>query len=136
MAMTSARYRGYDDITSVKVNTCDQYKKQADIKYSMVPRVWSSLNSYERDDVTLVGDLEINDIEWLNLVIRNWSGSLSVTVYIDVKDEGHLAILRQLHMEYPVLMNRVNLDIHLVAKAGVSIVSHCSLNMGWGSQLD
>lgn len=70
------------------------------------------------DDVTLVTQLTVDRIYLLHLLVEYWSGPISLAIYVEV---DQLSTLKREVLSYPSIIDRNNVDVHIVLATGVSL---------------
>ena len=110
-------YVGYQ--RQMNLRTCSIYNADAEHKRFVIPSIWKNYLSVKLDDITFVTQLSFNRFYLIELIAKQWSGPLSIAIYVQV---DHLPSFEKVFLTYPSLVDRDNLDIHLVLASGVSIV--------------
>ena len=98
---------------------CRHYASDAKRKRFAVTSLWKDYLDVKYYDVTMIMQLTVDRIKLLNLHVENWSGPMSVTLYVKVDE------LRELEESLTTttsVLHRDNVDIHLVVKTGVTIL--------------
>ena len=105
--------------TSNGRDICDVYDEDAKHRRFFVPSVWKEYLSVESDDITLVTQLSFNRFYLIDLLIKHWSGPLSITIYVNTEQ---LQVFGGALATHPTLLERENrsIDFHIVMESGVS----------------
>ena len=96
---------------------CDHFDAEAKLRRYFVPAIWKNFMNIEPDDVTFVAHLTLDRFSLLNLIMKQWSGPLSLAIYL--KADELLDFVMSVGNNTSVLL-RNNVDIHLVLASGVS----------------
>ena len=72
-------------------------------------------------DITMVSQLTLDRINLLNVHASHWTGPMSVTVYVERK---HLPELGSVLSLMDPVLQRSNIDLHIVLKEGVGILTY------------
>ena len=102
-----------------KENICGYYVKDGQLNRYYLPTVWKNHVKVNVDDITLATQLSLSQFHLVELHIKQWSGPMSITIYINVTE---LKSIKQIFLEYNSILKRKNIDIHLVLAEGVCIV--------------
>ena len=102
--------------TSNGRDICDVYDEDAKHRRFFVPSVWKEYLSVESDDITLVTQLSFNRFYLIDLLIKHWSGPLSITIYVNTEQ---LQVFGGALATHPTLLERENIDFHIVMESGV-----------------
>lgn len=102
---------------------CERYNAEARESKIHLANVWKTVSKNDTttdtttDTVTLVTQMGEERLEVIDRVLQNWPGPVSVAVYISSKSVANLPkTLLQMNSS---LLNRENVDLHLVLKSGV-----------------
>ena len=98
-------------------NICAVYDADAKLKRFYAASVWNDQLQIIPDDVTFVTQLSLNRIHLIDMIIKQWSGPLSVALCLGTKD---LLSVEQEIVKYPAILERSNIDFHMVLASGVS----------------
>ena len=104
-----------------KDDLCTGYHQDALHRRFFIPSIWKDQLKIEPDDVTLVTQFSFNRFHVINLLIKQWSGPLSLALYGEIDE---LLTLNEQLLLYPSILRRDNVDIHLVISSGVSILNY------------
>ena len=96
---------------------CDNFDAEAKLRRYFVPAMWKNFVNIRPDDVTFVAHLTFDRFSLLNLIMKQWSGPLSLAIYL--KADELLDFVMVIGNNTAVLL-RNNVDIHLVLASGVS----------------
>ena len=72
-------------------------------------------------DITMVLQLTLDRINLLNLHASHWTGPMSVTIYVGRK---HLRDLGSVLSVMDSILQRNNIDFHIVLKEGVGVITY------------
>ena len=103
-----------------KDGLCTEYHQDALHRF-FIPSIWKDQLTIEPDDVTLATQFSFNRFHVINLLIKQWSGPLSLALYGEIDE---LLTLNEQLLLYPSILRRDNVDIHLVISSGVSILNY------------
>ena len=103
----------------MNLKTCSIYNSDAEHKRFVIPSIWKNYLSVKPDDITFVTQLSFSRFYLTELIAKQWSGPLSIAIYVQV---DRLPSFEKVFSTYPSLVDRDNLDIHIVLASGVSIV--------------
>ena len=106
-----------DNVTNAR-GKCWKYEKEARQERAIEAGIWRPLTDYNVSDVAIVTQLSPDKMSALERILGQWPGPVSVTVYVDLSKtpEALWEISRS-----ALLLSRTNIDLHLVARRGVSI---------------
>lgn len=103
---------------------CDIYTEEGYLPRVVIPNVWSRaevLKSHNQNDVTLVvqNSADPKRLKMFVNVMRAWPGPVSLTLYMPhgLYQDKLVEILQQ----YPEILYKPDLDIHLAADYAVGI---------------
>ena len=95
---------------------CDVYNHDANRKRITVTSLWKEYLDVDYQDITMVLQLTVDRINLLSVHASHWIGPMSVTIYIKRK---HLLDLGSILSTMDPVLQRNNIDLHIVLKEGV-----------------
>lgn len=112
-----SKYRNGRSITTV----CRTYKQEGKHFFHQSRRtfldIFSTFNNYSKDDVTLVTQMSLQRMQILKIVAQYWDGPMSVALQVEPED---FIIMGDHFRNAQYLLERHNIDFHIVAAKGVS----------------
>ena len=98
--------------------TCTRYRNEARVKERYnITNIWSSIKQINNEDITFVTQMTTKRMGVLQKVAAHWSGPINVAVYAR-KEE--LSLIPKYLRENILLLNRKNIEFHVVIEDGVS----------------
>ena len=95
---------------------CDVYNHDANRKRITVTSLWKEYLDVDYQDITMILQLTVDRVNLLSVHVSHWTGPISVTIYIARK---HLLDLGSILCTMDSVLQRNNIDLHIVLKEGV-----------------
>ena len=103
----------------LKYNGCELYLADSKRKHFTVMSLWRKFLDVSDYEVTMAIQLSVDRIELLDLHDKHWTGPMSVTLYVQLRQ---MTQLKNYVTSMTSLLQRNNVDIHIVVNAGVRTV--------------
>ena len=101
------------------LSICSRYKREASEGKVFIPNIWKAHMEYSIDDVTLVSQMSLNKLEAFDRLLHHWTGPVSLALYILVE---HMDNAFEQIAKWNLMTTRRNVDLHIVAGFGVSLM--------------
>ena len=112
----------YGKPTNTNKPTCTRYRTESRVRHRYnVTNIWSPLNVINEEDITFVTQMTTKRMGVLSKVAEHWSGPINVAVYAR-KEE--LSLIVDSLKNHTLLLNRKNIEFHVVIEDGVSNFSY------------
>ena len=103
-------------------NICDRYELEGKQDKVFIPNVWRKyLRTNDERDVVVVTQMHLAKLDVLQRFLEHWDGGFSVTLFLNTSTSWQLPKL--LLDNYTSILERHNIDLHLVAMEGVSTLN-------------
>ena len=99
---------------------CTRYKNEGKIQSRHnITNIWSNENIINKDDISFVTQLTLKRMPALALVAEHWSGPIDVALYVNQEE---LPLVHAKVTNYTSLLNRKNIQLHIVIAQGVCLI--------------
>ncbi len=106
------------NFTDKKNKACTRYTHEARVKSRHnVTNIWSELNIVNKDDIAFVTQMTVHRMFVLALVAEHWTGPIDVAMQAKPEE---LELIPKAFKNYTSLLNRKNIQLHVVIEEGVS----------------
>ena len=106
------------NFTDKKNKACTRYKHEARVKSRHnVTNIWSELNVVNKEDISFVTQMTVRRMFVLALVAEHWTGPIDVAMQAKPEE---LELIPKVFKNYTTLLNRKNIQLHVVIEEGVS----------------
>ena len=106
------------DITEKNIGqTCKDYELNGRLNRYFIPSIWKNHLAVNSDDITFVMQLSASSFHLINQHARQWSGPLSITIYINATK---LLFVKAMFIHHNLKLKRTNIYIHFILAQGVS----------------
>ena len=99
-----------------KGDFCEGYFRGGKQSKVAIPQMWIKPNNHFEHNISLVTQLNYERIPLLNKLTLHWTGLTSSTLYFDMDFLSHIT---KTIINCSMILERDNVDLHLVAKAEV-----------------
>ena len=111
------RYRRLQSESTVNLSLCAEYSKDAEHEQFYISQIWKNQLSIEPESITYVTQLTLNRLDLIDKIQEQWSGPLSVSIYLEIDE---IVSFKEKMSSYPSVIERDNIDLHIVVATGVS----------------
>ena len=111
------RYKRFQLETTANLSLCAEYRKDAEREQFYISQIWKNELSIEPESITYVTQLTLNRLYLIDKIQEQWSGPLSVSLYLDIDE---VLSFKEKLSYYPSVIERDNIDLHIVLATGVS----------------
>ncbi len=106
-------------------DVCARYEREASDDKIFKANIWKDYVELNPGfDIVVVTQMHEGKLKALSKFLQHWTGGFSVALYLNMTSAHTLPDI--LRMEYPAILERRNIDIHITAKEGV-IACFCTL---------
>ena len=100
---------------------CQRYRNEGKLERIVIPNVWGQfLERNKKDSIFVSTQMHEGKLTALERFVRNWDGGISIALYVNVSTVFNMS--RLIAEKYPAILEKRNIDVHLVARHGVCIL--------------